>query len=159
MRLISPLTICEKGSSNTTRLVRGVLVASYVESAVHQVDLFNGLLSPWLRWRRDVVTGAKHMANTPSERPPCPIIPARCSLLAFQRRFPDEAACVACLAAVRWPDGFRCSEGGHGKGWEELATKPFTWECGGCGRQTSVTAGTVMTAPGSRSPSGSGRRI
>src|SRR5512132_3275087 len=29
------------------------------------------------------------------------------------------------------------------KGWE-LATKAFTWECAGCGKQTSVTAGTVM---------------
>ena len=26
----------------------------------------------------------------------------------------------------------------------ELETKPFTWECAGCHRQTSVTAGTVM---------------
>src|SRR5512144_890030 len=29
------------------------------------------------------------------------------------------------------------------KGWE-LATKAFTWECAGCGKQTSVAAGTVM---------------
>jgi transposase-like protein len=46
---------------------------------------------------------------------------------------------------VRWPDGFRCPSCGHGKGWE-LATKPFTWECASCRRQTSVTAGTVMHA-------------
>ena len=32
----------------------------------------------------------------------------------------------------------------HG-GWE-LSTKAFTWECAGCARQTSVTAGTVMHA-------------
>jgi transposase-like protein len=65
------------------------------------------------------------------------------SLLAFQRRFPDEGACVAYLAAARWPEGFRCPVCGHGKGWE-LATKAFTWECAGCRRQTSVTAGTVL---------------
>jgi hypothetical protein len=65
------------------------------------------------------------------------------SLIEFQRRFPDEKACAAYLAAARWPDGFRCPACGHGKGWA-LTTKAFTWECGGCGRQTSVTAGTVM---------------
>jgi len=65
------------------------------------------------------------------------------SLLEFQRRFPDEHACASYLAKARWPDGFRCPACGHGKGWE-LATKAFTWECAGCGKQTSVTAGTVM---------------
>jgi len=65
------------------------------------------------------------------------------SLIEFQRRFPDERACAAYLAAARWPDGFRCPACGRDKGWE-LITKPFTWECAGCGRQTSVTAGTVM---------------
>lgn len=65
------------------------------------------------------------------------------SLFAFQRRFPDERACAADLAAVRWPEGFRCPGCGHDRGWE-LATKAFTWECAGCGKQTSVTAGTVM---------------
>ena len=67
------------------------------------------------------------------------------SLLEFQRRFPDERACAAYLARTRWPDGFRCPSCGHAKGWE-LSTKAFTWECAGCGRQTSVTAGTVMHA-------------
>src|SRR5512138_356985 len=65
------------------------------------------------------------------------------SLIEFQRRFPDERACAAYLARARWPDGFRCPSCGHAKGWE-LATKAFTWECAGCGKQTSVTAGTVM---------------
>ena len=65
------------------------------------------------------------------------------SLLEFQRRFPDERACAAYLADTRWPDGFRCPACDRDKGWE-LATKAFTWECAGCGKQTSVTAGTVM---------------
>ena len=65
------------------------------------------------------------------------------SLIEFQRRFPDEAACASYLAGARWPDGFCCPHCGHGKGWE-LATKAYTWECAGCGKQTSVTAGTVM---------------
>ena len=44
---------------------------------------------------------------------------------------------------ARWPEGFRCPACGHDKGWE-LATKAFTFECAGCGKQTSVTAGTAM---------------
>ena len=65
------------------------------------------------------------------------------SLVEFQRRFPHERACASYLAQARWPDGFRCPSCGHTKGWE-LSTKAFTWECAGCARQTSVTAGTVM---------------
>ncbi len=65
------------------------------------------------------------------------------SLPEFQRHFPDEAACDEYLAAVRWPDGFRCPACDGAKAWR-LSTKPFTWECAGCGKQTSVTAGTVM---------------
>src|SRR5512141_577306 len=50
---------------------------------------------------------------------------------------------AAYLADARWPDGFRCPDCDHDKGWE-LSTKAFTRECAGCGKQTSVTAGTVM---------------
>ena len=65
------------------------------------------------------------------------------SLIEFQQRFLDEAACVAYLAAARWPQGFVCPSCGTGKAWR-LQTKPWTWECAGCGKQTSVTAGTIM---------------
>jgi hypothetical protein len=65
------------------------------------------------------------------------------SLIEFQHWFPDEAACASYLAGARWPDGFRCPHCGQGRGWE-LATKAYTWECAACGKQTSVTAGTVM---------------
>lgn len=61
----------------------------------------------------------------------------------FEARFPDDAACARHLAARRWPEGFVCPACGGRKGWE-LAGKRFTWECAACGRQTSVTAGTVM---------------
>lgn len=63
----------------------------------------------------------------------------------FEARFPDDAACADYLAARRWPDGFVCPSCGGGKGWA-LKTKAFTWECAGCGKQTSVTAGTIMHA-------------
>lgn len=65
------------------------------------------------------------------------------SLPEFQRRFADETACVEYLAAARWPEGFECPACGGARAWR-LSTKPFTWECAGCGKQTSVTAGTVM---------------
>ncbi len=65
------------------------------------------------------------------------------SLIEFQHGFPDERACAAYLADARWPDGFRCPDCGHDKGWA-LSCKAFTRECAGCGKQTSVTAGTVM---------------
>ena len=65
------------------------------------------------------------------------------SLLEFQQRFGDEAACAQYLAAARWPDGFVCPGCGGGKAWR-LETKAWTYECADCGRQTSVTAGTIM---------------
>jgi hypothetical protein len=65
------------------------------------------------------------------------------SLVAFLRRFPDDRGCAEYLFRKRWPNGFVCPECGGIKGWE-LGTKRFTWECAACGRQTSVTAGTVM---------------
>lgn len=65
------------------------------------------------------------------------------SLLEFQRRFPDDAACATYLIAARWPDGFVCPACGSVKGWA-LATKAWTFECAACHRQTSVTAGTVL---------------
>src|SRR5262249_53073380 len=65
------------------------------------------------------------------------------SLLDFQRRFPDEAACAAYLAAARWPEGFVCPECGCPRACL-LVTKKHASQCSACHRQTSVTAGTVM---------------
>jgi predicted RNA-binding Zn-ribbon protein involved in translation (DUF1610 family) len=65
------------------------------------------------------------------------------SRAAFAKRFPEDRACALPLAAVRWPNGFVCPACGDVKG-RELSGKKFTWECAKCGRQTSVTAGTVM---------------
>src|SRR5438067_9627860 len=65
------------------------------------------------------------------------------SLIEFQQRFGDEAACAQYLAAARWPDGFVCPGCGGGKAWR-LQTKAWTYECTHCARQTSVTAGTIM---------------
>ena len=65
------------------------------------------------------------------------------SLSEFEQWFGDEAACAEYLAATRWPDGFVCPGCGGNKAWR-LETKPWTYECARCGRQTSVTAGTIM---------------
>jgi hypothetical protein len=67
------------------------------------------------------------------------------SLIEFQVRFESEAACAKYLFERRWPDGFVCPVCGGGRAWS-LKTKPFTYQCAACGRQTSVTAGTIMHA-------------
>ena len=63
--------------------------------------------------------------------------------MGFQRRFPTDEACGEYLVAVRWPRGFRCPSCGHDRGWR-LERRLPTFECAGCDRQISVTAGTVM---------------
>jgi predicted RNA-binding Zn-ribbon protein involved in translation (DUF1610 family) len=65
------------------------------------------------------------------------------SLIAFQRRFPDDDACARYLAELRWPEGFVCPACGQRSAWQ-LRTKPWTYECRGCRRQTSLKAGSVM---------------
>ena len=67
------------------------------------------------------------------------------SLIEFQGRFASESACAAYLFERRWPEGFVCPGCGDGRAWL-LKTKAFTYECAACGRQTSVTAGTIMHA-------------
>ncbi len=62
-------------------------------------------------------------------------IPA--SLIAFQRRFPDDDA------GARWLIAFRCPACGHGRG-RQLKTRPHSFECACCHRQASVAAGTLL---------------
>jgi hypothetical protein len=64
-------------------------------------------------------------------------------LTEFEQLFGNEDACAEYLAAARWPDGFICPRCGGSKAWR-LESKPWTYECARCGRQTSVTAGTLM---------------
>lgn len=58
----------------------------------------------------------------------------------LEANFATEDACRAYLAQLRWPSGFRCPRCRSDKAW----TVRGRWECGGCGRQTSVTAGTIF---------------
>jgi transposase-like protein len=64
------------------------------------------------------------------------------SIVDFQERFPDDAACLEYLAASRWPEGFRCPACAGERAW--VLERRHLWECTECHQQTSVTAGTVM---------------
>ena len=58
----------------------------------------------------------------------------------FMAWFSTDADCLDYLEWLRWPSGFVCPECGQG-GWR-LGDGRF--ECSGCGRRTSVTAGTIF---------------
>ena len=66
------------------------------------------------------------------------------SLPEFQRLFPDEAACTAYLEHARWSDGFVCRHCGVTEEAYRFANRPGVLRCRHCGRDTSLTAGTVM---------------
>ena len=63
------------------------------------------------------------------------------TLLEFQQMFPDEMHCEAYLMSLRWPEGFRCAQCGHAKVWNHPRRLV---ECAQCGRQSYLTAGTIM---------------
>ena len=60
---------------------------------------------------------------------------------AFESWFPDDDSCRQFLARVRWPDGFVCPGCAGRDAW---LTGRGLWMCRSCGRQTSVTAGTIF---------------
>ena len=62
-------------------------------------------------------------------------------LLELEARFSTEEACRAYLFQLRWPTGFECPRCGERKAWP---ASELLWECSGCHRQTSVTAGTIF---------------
>jgi len=59
----------------------------------------------------------------------------------FEKRFGTEEACRAYLAGLRWPSGFRCAKCGKTKAWP---VRSFLFQCAACGRQSSITAGTIF---------------
>jgi transposase-like protein len=63
------------------------------------------------------------------------------TLAELEARFSTEEACREYLFKLRWPTGFECPGCGCRKAWNVRTT---LWECTVCGRQTSVTAGTVF---------------
>ena len=65
------------------------------------------------------------------------------SLLEYQGMFPDEKGCGGYLRRVRWPNGSVCPYCG-GVSAREEGNRPLLWGCRSCGKQTSLTSGTVM---------------
>ena len=81
------------------------------------------------------------MADSPSAQPR-PGIDYPRTLIEFGEFFPDEKACVAYLARLRWADGFVCPAG-------HVAAAAWRSErglsvCPTCRRQVSATAGTIF---------------
>lgn len=64
------------------------------------------------------------------------------TLMDFQKRFPDEAACMEYLEKLRWPNGFRCPNCEHDVGYRLEHRHLF--QCAVCRHQTSATAGTIF---------------
>jgi transposase-like protein len=62
------------------------------------------------------------------------------TLLELERRFSNDLACRTYLFGLRWPEGFACPTcGGQG-----LAIRRDLWRCVSCGRETSISAGTIF---------------
>lgn len=64
------------------------------------------------------------------------------TLLEFEARFPDEAACMEFLYTLRWPDGFVCPRC-RGRTSSTIRTRRLE-QCRSCRYQASLTAGTVL---------------
>jgi hypothetical protein len=62
----------------------------------------------------------------------------------FDRRFGDEVACWNYLRDVKWPDGFRCADAQCAGRRSYFIIERGVDECATCGKQTSVTAGTMF---------------
>ena len=70
-------------------------------------------------------------------RPPFPK-----TLRQFQSDFATEEACERYLALRRWPEGFLCPSCGNRRAYDLVNRR--LWQCAGCRRQVSLTAGTVL---------------
>ena len=63
----------------------------------------------------------------------------------FQRFFPDDAACAVYLESIRWPGGFVCKHcGTKGDPYRFNTRTSIVLRCRSCGKNISLTAGTVM---------------
>src|SRR5438445_13161852 len=82
---------------------------------------------------------------------PAPVLrwrqgPVMSGFLTFMDRYRDEAACIAALAELRWPNGFICAGCARRLAYQ-LAARPRVFECADCGRQQPVTAGAAFRRP------------
>ena len=63
------------------------------------------------------------------------------SLPEFQRLFPDDMACAAYLAAIRWREGFVCGWCGEPGEPYRFANRLQVLRCRKCQRDNALTAG------------------
>lgn len=63
------------------------------------------------------------------------------NILSFVKELPNDDACKAYLAKIKWQDGFQCMKCGHVKGCEKSGYK---YHCYGCGHVESATANTLF---------------
>ena len=63
------------------------------------------------------------------------------TVLEFEHWFRTEEACRSYLFGLRWPQGFRCPHCSQAQAWH---TRRGLWQCGKCGKDVSVTAGTIF---------------
>jgi len=63
------------------------------------------------------------------------------TVLEFNERFNNDAACRAYLESIRWPEGPHCPRCPQAKIWTMKA--PF-YRCASCGHDFTVTAGTLL---------------
>lgn len=59
----------------------------------------------------------------------------------LEARFSNEEACRTYLFHLRWPNGFHCPRCESTKAWP---VRSLLFQCGACGYQTSVIAGTIF---------------
>ena len=64
------------------------------------------------------------------------------SLYKFQEKYGTEQQCRDALSALRWPNGFVCPDCGYDNG--GFIKTRLLYQCYRCGRQTSMTAGTIF---------------
>lgn len=69
-------------------------------------------------------------------------LPLPKTVMAFERTYSSERACRDALFRARWPDGFRCADCGSDRVWRLRCRAAV--ECVSCGRQQSLTAGTLF---------------
>lgn len=69
------------------------------------------------------------------------------NLSQFRKRFSTEKACLEYLMEFKWPQGFKCGKCGSE---EYRQTKRGLFQCRKCGKQISITSGTIFH--GTRKP-------
>ncbi|WP_051251407.1 transposase [Paenibacillus harenae] len=65
-------------------------------------------------------------------------------IMKFNRLFPSDKDCIEAIHKLKWPSGFRCPGCEHHSAYTITTRRLPLYECAKCGRQSSLTSGTVM---------------